>query len=256
MQTSIPLSALLPPKDNPRRTLDQSLIAGLAQSIKADGVLQNLLVRPVGDGTFRVIVGKRRYLALQHLKKKGEIDASYAVPVEVKDALEDGDAIRLATVENVQREQLHPMDEAEAFARQLQAGGTVESIAEKSGLSNSTVRRRLALATLGSEAKKAFRSGAITRSVAEVLTLGSREQQRMILDGLDSDYPPDAEEIRETLVGGKPSVSIAIFPRERYTGTLTSDLFADDETTYFDDVDQFLTLQRQGVEELAGEWRE
>ena len=58
------------------------------------------------------------------------------------------------------------------------------------------------------------------------------------------------------LVGGKPSVSIAIFPRERYTGALTTDLFADDETTYFDDVDQFLALQRQAVEDLAGEWRE
>jgi ParB family chromosome partitioning protein len=48
MQATVPLSALLPPKDNPRRTLDQSLIAGLAQSIKTDGVLQNLLVRPEG----------------------------------------------------------------------------------------------------------------------------------------------------------------------------------------------------------------
>ncbi len=49
---------------------------------------------------------------------------------------------------------------------------------------------------------------------------------------------------------------MAIFPRERYTGTLTTDLFADDETTYFDDVDQFLTLQRQAVEEVAEERRQ
>jgi ParB family transcriptional regulator, chromosome partitioning protein len=256
MRTSVPFSALLPPKDNPRRTLDPSLIAGLAQSIKADGILQNLLVRPEGEEQYRVIVGKRRYLALQHLKKKGEIDGGYEVPVEIKDDLEDGDAVRLATVENVQREQLHPMDEAEAFARQLQAGGSVESIVDKTGLSTPTVKRRLALATLSADAKKAFRAGTITRSVAEALTLGSKEQQRAVLDGIDSDYPPDAEEIREMLIGGKPSVSMAIFPRERYTGTLTTDLFADDETTYFDDVDQFLALQRQAVEELAAEWRE
>lgn len=256
MHASVPLSTLLPPKDNPRRTLDQALIAGLAQSIKSDGVLQNLLVRPEGDGNYRVIFGKRRYLALQYLKKRGEIDGNYPVPVEVKDELDEGDALRLATVENVQREQLHPMDEAEAFARQLQAGGTVEIIAEKTGLSAPTVRRRLALATLGPDAKKAFRSGAITRSVAEALTLGSREQQRMILDGIESDYPPDPEDVREMLIGGKPSVSMAIFPRERYTGALTTDLFADDETTYFDDVDQFLTLQRQAVEDLAEQRRQ
>src|ERR1700680_3462785 len=129
MQTSVHVSTMLPPKDNPRKTLDQSAIAGLAQSIKTDGVLQNLLVRPEGEGTYRVIVGKRRYLALQHLKKRGDIDDSYDVPAGIKDELDEGDAIRLATVENVQREQLHPMDEAEAFAKQLQSGGTVEDIA-------------------------------------------------------------------------------------------------------------------------------
>src|SRR5919205_2249755 len=111
MQTSLPLSTLLPPKDNPRRTLDQSLIAGLAQSIMTDGVLQNLLVRPEGEGSYRVVFGKRRYLALQYLKKRGDIDETYPVPVEIKEALDDGEAIRLATVENVQREQLHLMDE-------------------------------------------------------------------------------------------------------------------------------------------------
>src|SRR5207237_3366437 len=100
MQTSVPLSTLLPPKDNPRRTLDQSLIAGLAQSIKTDGVLQNLLVSPEGEG-YRVVFGKRRYLALQLLKKRGDIDESYAVPVDVKQELDEGEAMRLATVENV-----------------------------------------------------------------------------------------------------------------------------------------------------------
>jgi ParB family transcriptional regulator, chromosome partitioning protein len=106
------------------------------------------------------------------------------------------------------------------------------------------------------DAKKAFRAGTITRSVAEALTLGSKEQQRAVLDGIESDYPPEPEEIREMLIGGKPSLSMAVFPRERYSGTLTTDLFADDETTYFDDVDQFLALQRDGVEELAAKWRE
>jgi ParB/RepB/Spo0J family partition protein len=113
MQTSVPLSTLLPPKDNPRRTLDQSLIAGLAQSIKTDGILQNLLVRPEDEGRYRIVFGKRRYLALQYLKKRGDIDESYPVPVDIKEELDEGEAMRLATVENVQREQLHPMDEAE-----------------------------------------------------------------------------------------------------------------------------------------------
>jgi ParB family chromosome partitioning protein len=253
--STVPLSSLLPPKDNPRRTFDHSLIAGLAQSIKTDGLLQNLLVRSEGDGNYRVVFGKRRYLALQHLKKQGAIDGSYPVPVDINDDLDDGDAIRLATVENVQREQLHPMDEAEAFAKQLQAGGTVEDIAEKTGFSTQTVKRRLALATLCPDAKKAFRSGTINRSIAEAMTLGSREQQRAILESIEEDYLPDADEIRDTLIDGRPSLSMAIFPRDAYTGTLTTDLFADDETTYFDDVDQFLARQREAVEVLAEEHR-
>ncbi|HTV26973.1 MAG TPA: ParB/RepB/Spo0J family partition protein [Xanthobacteraceae bacterium] len=248
---TVPLSSLLPPKDNPRRTLDKSLITGLAQSIKTDGVLQNLLVHPEGEGAYRVIFGKRRFLALQLLKKNGDIDGTYPVPVDVKEELDDNDAARLAMVENVQREQLHPMDEAEAFARQLQSGGTVEAITEKSGLSAQTVKRRLALATLCSEAKKAFRAGTITRSVAEALTLGSKMQQRAILEAIEPDYPPDADEIRETLLGRKPSLAMGIFPREQYKGGLITDLFADDETTYFDDVDQFLSLQHEAVEALA-----
>ena len=59
---SIPLSALCPPKGNPRRTVDRAGISSLAESIKADGVLQNLIVEPEDDGKFRVVSGKRRFL--------------------------------------------------------------------------------------------------------------------------------------------------------------------------------------------------
>lgn len=253
--TTVSLASLLPPKDNPRRQLDKSQIAGLAQSIQSDGILQNLIVRPEGEDQFRVIAGKRRFLALQHLKKGGAIDGNYAVPVEIRDGIEDGDAVRLATVENVQREQLHPMDEGEAFARLLQLGGTVETITEKTGLSMPTVKRRLALASLAPEVKKAFRSDLFNRSVAEALTLGSREQQRSVLESLQSEEPPDADEIRGIFLGQKPTLAIAIFPREQYRGTLTTDLFADEEATYFDDVDQFLTLQNQAVNALAEDRR-
>jgi ParB family chromosome partitioning protein len=253
--TTIPLSALLPPKGNPRRTLDTAKIAPLARSIQADGVLQNLVVRSDPDGSFRVVSGKRRYLALQLLKKEGAIDETYPVPVEIRDGLSDADALRLATVENVQREQLNVVDEADAFAKLLQSGGTFEAIAEKTGLSIQTVKRRVVLATLCPEAKKVLRGGAITRSVAEALTLGSHTQQRSMLESFDPDELPDPEEIRELMLRQKPTVAMAIFPREQYAGTYTTDLFADEETTYFDDLDQFLTLQTQAVEKLAEEYR-
>src|SRR5665213_1225448 len=124
---TVPLSSLLPPKGNPRRTLDTAIIAGLAQSIRADGLLQNLVVCPTEDDNYRVIAGKRRYLALQLLKKQGVIDGDYGVPVEIRSDLADDDMLRIATVENVQREPLPPMEEAEAFAKLLQHGGKAVS---------------------------------------------------------------------------------------------------------------------------------
>ena len=253
--TTVEFSTLLPPKDNPRRTLDTSLIAGLAQSIRADGLLQNLVVRPEGEGTYRIIAGKRRYLALKHLKKEGAIDDAYPVPVEIKDELSEADGLRLATVENLQREPLNPMDEAEAMAKLLQTGGTLDDITGKTGLSSKTVKRRLAVATLCSEGKKALRSGTITVNLAEALTLGSREQQRSVLASIESEGPPSAEEVREMFLEQKPTAAMAVFPLEQYQGGITTDLFSDEETTYFDDVDQFLVLQKAAIDALAEERR-
>ena len=176
--TTVPLSKLLAPQGNPRRLLDKTQIAGLAQSISINGMLQNLVVRPEGDDTYRVISGKRRYLALHLLKDTRAIDSSYEVPVRIKLDLGDKEALQIATVENVQREQLHPLDEGEAFAKLLQSGGSLDVVIEQTGLSVGVVRRRLALASLSPEVKKAFRAGEFNRSIAEALSLAAREQQR------------------------------------------------------------------------------
>ena len=66
--TTVPLGSLLAPKANPRRTLDNAEVKTLARSIAVDGVLHDLIVRPDGDETFRVVSGKRRFLALKPLK--------------------------------------------------------------------------------------------------------------------------------------------------------------------------------------------
>jgi len=252
---TVPLSALCPSKDNPRRQIDKDAISGLAESIKADGVLQNLIVERNGDGKFRVISGSRRLLALKLLKRQGAIDGAYKVPVEIR-AFEDGDALRIATLENVQRTDLEPIDEAEAFARMLQTGATIDDLSAKTGLSEQTIRRRVALADLCEEAKDAVRKAEVTLGIAEALTLGTHDQQRSILAELRDGAELDRESIREMLCAQKPSAAIAIFPLEQYTGTFTRDLFAVEETTYFDDVDQFFALQRQAVEALAESHRQ
>jgi ParB family chromosome partitioning protein len=252
---SIPLSALCPPEGNPRRTVDDAKIASLAESIKTDGVLQNLVVEPAEGENFRVVTGSRRFLALKLLEGQGAIAADYKVPVEIRRNLTNGDGRRIAIVENVQRTDLDPIDEAEAFAQTLQNGGELDDLAAKTGLSQQTIRRRLALADLCVIVKEAVRKGELSLGVAESMTLGSEDQQQALLNDIKEGADLDRDAIREMLLTQKPSAAVAIFPLEKYTGTYTRDLFGNEESTFFDDVEQFLSLQREAVDALAEKHR-
>jgi ParB family chromosome partitioning protein len=251
---TIALSELYPAKANPRRRVDREAIAGLAESIKTDGVLQNLVVEKEGDGKFRVISGSRRYLALRLLKHQRAIDGSYKVPVEIR-TLTPEEALRIATVENVQRAELDPIDEADAFARLLQNGTTLDELSGRTGLSTRIIRRRVALSDLCKEVKAAVQKGDISLRLAESLTLGTHQQQRSLLKDIRAGVDLDGDQVREMLCSEKPSVAIAIFPLEKYLGTYTSDLFAEQETTYFDDAEQFMALQQEAVDTLAEKYR-
>ncbi|MFH1159093.1 MAG: hypothetical protein V1721_09505 [Pseudomonadota bacterium] len=163
------------------------------------------------------------------------------------------ETLRIATVENVQRENLPPVEEAEAIAALLQDGMAIDDVAAQTGLSISTLHRRLALSNLCPDVKKALSAKEITLSQAEALTLGTHEQQLELLD--EGFERMDAEQIKERLTEEKASVDMAIFPKELYTGTYTSDLFVSDATTYFDDTEQFLELQKQAVEKLSEDYK-
>jgi ParB family chromosome partitioning protein len=255
MITSVPFSALLPPKDNPRRSVDKASIEGLAQSIKKDGLIHNLTVKPEASGKYRVVAGKRRYFALAHLSRTGQIEGAYKVPVRLDKKASGSDLERLATVENVQREPLDPIDEAEAFAKLLGGGAKIEDVSVETGVSVQTIKRRLALADLTGEVKDAVRQKAIPLSVAEVLTLAPVDKQKALLKDLKREPGIDVRYLRSVILEEKPSVAIAIFPPEKYQGTYTKDLFAEKDTTYFDDGEQFMALQREAVEALAEQHR-
>lgn len=253
---NVPLSTLSPSKSNPRRKIDQAAIEGLAASIKTDGVLQNLVVEPCGDEKFRIVSGHRRYLALKLLKRRKAIDDDFKVPVDIRKNLDEADALRIATIENVQRADLDPIDEAEAFAAMLQNGAAIEDVSAKTGLSDQTIRRRLALANLSKPVKVAVRKGELPLGVAEALTLATEDQQRQLLKEIRDGAELDRDAIRELLLAEKPSAAIAIFPLEKYAGTFTRDLFGDEGSTYFDDVEQFHALQKEAVESLAEKHRQ
>ena len=243
---------------NPRKSIDLASIEGLADSIRSDGLLQNLVVAPMkGDPPrYRLISGERRYRALKLLQERGDLPEDLAVSVEIKEGLTKKDTLRLATVENIQRENLSPLDEAEALAALLKGGADMDDLAVRLGLGKTTIKRRLVLNGLCEEAKAALESKAINLAQAEALTLGRHKEQCDILEKMSEDHRLDAETIRHYLLHRRPTVAMAIFPIEHYTGTLTTDLFGEDESTYFDDTEQFLELQHKAVEELAESYQE
>jgi ParB family chromosome partitioning protein len=123
MQT-VSLSSLEPGRGNPRKAMDRNGLEGLAASIRNDGVLQNLVVKPVKGRRqhYRIIAGGRRYRALKLLEERGEVDGDYAVPVEIRERLSKDDSLRLATVENLQRQNLTPLEEAAALTKLIHKG--------------------------------------------------------------------------------------------------------------------------------------
>ncbi len=250
---SVSLSALEASAANPRRKIDRKAIEGLAASIRTDGVLHNLVVTPTGKGKkerYQIVSGSRRLQALLLLQERGELPDDFTVAVEIRDDLSKDDTLRIATVENLQRQNLTPLEEAGALTKLIHKGTTLDDVAAQTGLSVTTIKRRLALNNLCREAKAALTKGVISLSQAESLTLGSDEAQTRIVEQIVGGGDYSAEEIRAALLDDRPTVALAIFPPEKYTGTITTDLFAEDETSYFDDPEQFFGLQKEAVEEL------
>jgi ParB family chromosome partitioning protein len=138
---TIAVDRLRPGKYQPRGRMDEASLAELADSIREQGVVQPILVRPVEGGRFEIIAGERRWRAAQ---RAGLAE----VPVQVK-AASDQAALALALIENIQREDLNPLDEAHGLARLIEEFGlTHEAAAKAVGRSRSAVTNLLRLTQL------------------------------------------------------------------------------------------------------------
>lgn len=257
---TLPLSALTPSGLNPRTHFDEAAIAELAQSILEQGVLQNLMVRPHPDreGVWQVVAGERRYRALQSLLAEGKIDEDYPVPVVVRE-VDDHELLLLATAENVQRQDMTPLEEADAFAKLMALGDTEEGIALRTGVAVSTVKLRLKLASiLCADARRALEAGQLSLSQAQALLLASKGLQKELLPRvLESDYGP--KDIKRLLTQDKVPVGRNVFPVKAYTdakGSITRDIFQPEHPGWFDDRELFIRLQNEAVEEKMAAYRE
>lgn len=156
----IPVAELSPSPFQPRTRVDEAKVADLASSIAEKGVLQPLLVRPVGDG-FEIVAGERRFRAA---RKAGLT----SVPAVVRE-LGDQETLEIAIVENLQREDLTPLEEARAFERLGGFGMDQAAVARAVGKSRSSVANALRLLKLPEEAQRALEAGEITAGHARAV---------------------------------------------------------------------------------------
>jgi ParB family chromosome partitioning protein len=138
---NVALTQLRPGKYQPRTQMDPGAIAELAESIKAQGVIQPILARPLGDGHFEIIAGERRWRA-------AELAGLDSIPVLVREVRDDL-ALAMALIENIQREDLNPIEEAAGIQRLIdEFGMTHEAAADAVGRSRSGVTNLLRLLSL------------------------------------------------------------------------------------------------------------
>lgn len=165
-------------KTNPRRQFDEKKLSELADNIKQHGVLQAILVRPVGTDSFEVVAGTRRYRA-------SKLAGRETIPASVRE-LTDTECLELQLIENLQRADVHELDEAQGYAAlmQLQPDAyTVEVIAAKVGRSEAYVYARLRLLALIAEGRQAFYESKLTVAHAfEIARLQPSDQQRALLE--------------------------------------------------------------------------
>jgi ParB family transcriptional regulator, chromosome partitioning protein len=174
----IRLRLLQPSPQNPRTTFDEVTLGELADSIKAIGIQIPLLVRPPVDGKFEIVAGHRRHRA-------AAIAGLTEVPCIVRE-MDDKQAREIMVVENLQRDDLPPMEEAEAYAQLKAIQGSVQSIAARVGKPIAYVTRRLQLNELGLHARDALRAQLITIDHALLLAkLGQGEQETNLKWALD-----------------------------------------------------------------------
>jgi ParB family chromosome partitioning protein len=175
--TMVSINEIRPNTLQPRKDFDDDTISELTASIKEKGILQPIVVRQAGSG-YEIIAGERRWRAAQ---RAGIV----RVPVVVKDA-SDREALELALIENLQREDLNPIEEASGYQHLIEVYGlTHEEVSVQIGKDRSTITNHLRLLRLSDEAKRALIEGEITAGHARaLLSIESLSEANLVLHAI------------------------------------------------------------------------
>jgi ParB family chromosome partitioning protein len=161
-ERQVAIDRIRPNPRQPRADFDEAALNELAASVRAQGILQPLLVRPDGDGGYELVAGERRLRAAR-------LAGLREVPIVVRD-VSDRESLELALIENIQRDDLSPLEEAAAYQRLLDDfGHTQEEIAARVGKSRPAIANALRLLRLPEPIKRELARGRLTAGHARVL---------------------------------------------------------------------------------------
>ena len=173
----VPIDQISPNPYQPRKTFIDASIDELANSVREHGIIQPLVVTRLGDNKYRLIAGERRFRAAQRAQLK-------LVPVVVKETMADSDVLQVALIENIQREDLNPIEEAYAYHQLHEEFSlTQEEISKRVGKERSTVANFLRLLRLPDAVKKLVASGQLSMGHARaILAVDSAKKQEQLAD--------------------------------------------------------------------------
>ena len=158
----IPIDLLRASPNNPRKNFADADLEDLTKSIREKGLLQPIVVRPIANGEYEIVAGERRWRAAQRA-------SVHDVPVLIRD-LTDGEALEIALIENIQRSDLNPLEEARAYGQLLeQFNYTQQQLADSIGKSRSHVANTLRLMNLPEAVRAEIEKGRLTAGHARAL---------------------------------------------------------------------------------------
>ena len=161
-----------PNRDQPRKSFSEEAIAALADSIREHGILQPVLVRPISTGGYQIVAGERRWRAARMLGLE-------EIPVSIRE-LSDSEAMQIAIIENLQRENLNPIEEAAGYSELIEKFGmTQDKVAKMVGRSRSAIANAVRLLTLPDRIVKMLENGELSAGHGRAL-LGFQNEELMI----------------------------------------------------------------------------
>lgn len=211
--STLPLREIEPDKDQPRKDFDEQALSELADSIARHGLLQPIAVRAAAGGAYKIIAGERRWRAAR-------LAGLSEVPVVIKDVT-DAEAMELALIENLQREDLDPVEEAMGYRQLMERCElTQEQTAQKIGKSRSAIANSLRLLNLPDDVLAFLKEGKLSTGHAKVLlglpdaalqskaaeavvgqNLNVRQTEALCKKLVKPEKPPKSQPLRPALAG-------------------------------------------------------